>query len=657
MAVYSNGESGYSSEVSAIPSSQGHVLNSPIAMTTPIIDGLISQNEWSDAIAVDITCPDVSQPVTMYIKNDGNYLYIAADDPNDTYINELNEISVYFDDDHSHTWPSDSTTGEGNFWLMSAEKWFRGLYGTYPLGIGGNSPIDAYYVTDAISTSSGHVQYEARIDLINSELTGSPGDIIGFMFFVYDPEREYPHHYHHPGSWPYGYIWPAPQTYGDLVLSSTGTCTLSVVDTRGAPGSTDNPLDIELNNSMGIGEVQFTLKFNGSLLTADSVITTSRTSNMNLGYNIWSDSVRVLIFSTSGDSILPGEGPIIDVLFDVDVSAIAGDSTLVEIKNPVLSDPSANPISCAIINGWFKFMGMKGDINNDGEINVVDVVRCVNIILGNPPSPTQYELWAADVNSDGDVNVIDVVAIVNIILGKSFACILDTKGEPVVVNIARLLDSHPDLINIAIDITNPIPVAGVQLTLEYDPDIFIPAEPKTIGRSNGFDIVSKANSGELTIVLYDISGETIEPGAGTVVKIPLNIVSTANAVLNIKKVILASEYGSPIQAKIQNGSLTMNSLPKVYSLSQNYPNPVNKGTEIMYGIPRESKMNLRIYNNAGQLVRVLVDSKKEAGYYRASWDGKDEAGKKLPTGIYFYRMDAFDSKDRFTTTKKMVLLQ
>ncbi|PIP12097.1 MAG: hypothetical protein COX49_07500, partial [bacterium (Candidatus Stahlbacteria) CG23_combo_of_CG06-09_8_20_14_all_40_9] len=63
------------------------------------------------------------------------------------------------------------------------------------------------------------------------------------------------------------------------------------------------------------------------------------------------------------------------------------------------------------------------------------------------------------------------------------------------------------------------------------------------------------------------------------------------------------------------------------------------------------------YNNAGQLVRVLVDGEKEPGYYRVNWDGKDETGKKLPVGIYFYRMDAFDSKDRFTETKKMILIQ
>jgi photosystem II stability/assembly factor-like uncharacterized protein len=59
---------------------------------------------------------------------------------------------------------------------------------------------------------------------------------------------------------------------------------------------------------------------------------------------------------------------------------------------------------------------LKGDINSDGNINILDIVRGVNIILELPPQPTEYELWAADMNEDGKVNILDLVDIVNIIL-------------------------------------------------------------------------------------------------------------------------------------------------------------------------------------------------------------------------------------------------
>jgi Tol biopolymer transport system component len=60
---------------------------------------------------------------------------------------------------------------------------------------------------------------------------------------------------------------------------------------------------------------------------------------------------------------------------------------------------------------------MKGDINRDGDIDIHDIVRAVNIILEVDPPPTEYELWAADCNGDGDIDIVDVVGIVGVIVG------------------------------------------------------------------------------------------------------------------------------------------------------------------------------------------------------------------------------------------------
>ena len=61
-----------------------------------------------------------------------------------------------------------------------------------------------------------------------------------------------------------------------------------------------------------------------------------------------------------------------------------------------------------------------GDVNGDGTIDILDVVRIINIILGNPPPPAACELKAADINNDGEVNILDVIAVVNMILGESY---------------------------------------------------------------------------------------------------------------------------------------------------------------------------------------------------------------------------------------------
>ena len=60
--------------------------------------------------------------------------------------------------------------------------------------------------------------------------------------------------------------------------------------------------------------------------------------------------------------------------------------------------------------------GITGDVNNDGLINILDVIQTVNIILGANPKPTDYELWASDMNQDGNIDILDIVLIVNTIL-------------------------------------------------------------------------------------------------------------------------------------------------------------------------------------------------------------------------------------------------
>jgi flagellar hook assembly protein FlgD len=91
----------------------------------------------------------------------------------------------------------------------------------------------------------------------------------------------------------------------------------------------------------------------------------------------------------------------------------------------------------------------------------------------------------------------------------------------------------------------------------------------------------------------------------------------------------------------------------VYSLSKNYPNPFNPTTTIDYTIPEAGKVNLVIYNTAGQKVRTLVNQTQDAAYYKVVWDGRDDSGMSVASGIYFYRLSA----DKFSKIEKMTLLK
>lgn len=97
----------------------------------------------------------------------------------------------------------------------------------------------------------------------------------------------------------------------------------------------------------------------------------------------------------------------------------------------------------------------------------------------------------------------------------------------------------------------------------------------------------------------------------------------------------------------------MEEVPREYVLRGASPNPFNPVTEIAYGLPEGGRVALRVYSAAGRLVRVLVDGEREAGYHAAVWDGRDDRGDAVASGVYFCRMEA----DRFEHAVKMVLLK
>ncbi|MFQ5604490.1 MAG: right-handed parallel beta-helix repeat-containing protein [bacterium] len=92
-------------------------------------------------------------------------------------------------------------------------------------------------------------------------------------------------------------------------------------------------------------------------------------------------------------------------------------------------------------------------------------------------------------------------------------------------------------------------------------------------------------------------------------------------------------------------------LPTHFDLSQNYPNPFNPQTTIKYQLPKAAEVKLTIYNLLGQRVATLVDKQMPEGFYSVQWDGKDDAGRSVASGIYVYALRAGD----FAQARKMIL--
>lgn len=107
-----------------------------------------------------------------------------------------------------------------------------------------------------------------------------------------------------------------------------------------------------------------------------------------------------------------------------------------------------------------------------------------------------------------------------------------------------------------------------------------------------------------------------------------------------------------IQARL-TGIAGASALPESFALSQNYPNPFNPSTTIAYQLPAAERVTIEIYNVLGQRVRQLVNGYQPAGRYTLVWDGRNEAGEQVASGVYLYRMHS----GSYLEQRKMTLLK
>jgi hypothetical protein len=93
--------------------------------------------------------------------------------------------------------------------------------------------------------------------------------------------------------------------------------------------------------------------------------------------------------------------------------------------------------------------------------------------------------------------------------------------------------------------------------------------------------------------------------------------------------------------------------PFDFSIAQNYPNPFNPVTTIRYSLPKGLHVTLEIHDNLGRKIKTLVNERQDSGTHQVQWDGTNEEGREVATGVYVYRLRT----ESFVETRKMMLLR
>ncbi len=123
---------------------------------------------------------------------------------------------------------------------------------------------------------------------------------------------------------------------------------------------------------------------------------------------------------------------------------------------------------------------------------------------------------------------------------------------------------------------------------------------------------------------------------------------------NVKSVMTCDQCHKPNWSHPQTKVEQLSEVAFTFKLSQNYPNPFNPSSSIEFSVPKSCDVRLEIYDTSGKIVRRLIDGERyEPGVYKVVWDGTDDHGNRVASGIYLYRMIA----GSYVATKKMVLMK
>nr|MBC8230313.1 T9SS type A sorting domain-containing protein [bacterium] len=269
-----------------------------------------------------------------------------------------------------------------------------------------------------------------------------------------------------------------------------------------------------------------------------------------------------------------------------------------------------------------------------------------------------------DVSGDGTISAYDAALILKFVVGliDEFDCesmAVSTTATPrnYSVSLSNIRTTEGKTIYAPIIISETAGLTAGGIVLTYDPTVLKtvdvaplsvisgsywkanfknPGEVRFAFASTSEDTSHLEGNGELLLIKF----ETLPNTTGKVSPLILDNVQLTNS-LNITKI---------------DGSITI--LPERTLLMQNYPNPFNPETWLPYQLAADAPVTIHIYNQRGQFIRAISLGHQPAGVYinrgkAAYWDGRNNAGEKVSSGMYFYNLQA----GKFTATRRMLIVK
>lgn len=405
------------------------------------------------------------------------------------------------------------------------------------------------------------------------------------------------------------------------------------------------PVPLSLNLTGGLVAATFKIDFDQSKLSVaeQDLRTTDLTERFVIDADVKQNQGKIAVSIAGAEGLPAGSGVLIEIPVRVKGAANIGDiypltfteALLVYDDGTTLNDviPDTEDGSITIVE--------PGDINQDGVLDLKDVVFTMRVIAGTLTFSDPFDAAVADADHNGIVTIDDALFLLRSLTTAK----LIPGGLLAPVAFASLeLETLPgDRITVPIRIDEAHHISAMDLVLRYDPtalrldDVVYP---------EGMVVHNTQTPGEVRLVGLNLQG--LASADGRLGELVFTAQSEGQTAVEVAKAHLLDPIGSVYPVLLPGAEIAETPLPKTFTVLPNYPNPFNPETIVRYALPQPAAVRIAVYNALGQPVEKLVQAFQPAGHYRVVW----QAGENAP-GLYFVVVESGGVRK----TMKMMLLK
>ena len=339
--------------------------------------------------------------------------------------------------------------------------------------------------------------------------------------------------------------------------------------------------------------------------------------------------------------------PLIKLKFRIPTTAHNGDSTILHFARFMFNEGVPGTTTD---DGSIKLRVRKlGDVDKNQLIQPYDAVLVLRYVIRDTTLDAESRI-AAEVSGNGEITAYDAALILMHYVGKITTfpagnyyknALPSNRNAELALEWGELKDG---MLTLLVNAKNLAEVYGYSMEMAYDPSALVFQGAGLTDFTQGMINVVATEEGKIRIAAA--GPEAIE-GEGALVRLTFRIAGeTADEnMIRLTQVVLNEEVILSEASSV--------AVPKTFALEQNYPNPFNPQTRIRFRIPETAQVEIVIYNLLGQKVKTLSDGVRSAGVYDIIWDGTNDNGVKLASGMYLYRMKT----GSFVQTRKLIFMK